>query len=238
MGEVASRKKRQSVSKSELEQAEETALRILVPEDGQPRLARLLKDSPEDGLVGNHPSPIVGMALAMRSLGAKDIGFLDGILDQIKQLSCPRGYLDMDKVNFIASIINDLRPKDHLEAIIALQFGNLQLRITNLTARLDQAETVHETEIIGRMLNQYLRTFATFATTLKTYRSSGEQKVTVQHVAVGDGGQAIVGNVTTNAADEKRRVRSKAVIRRERAQTKLELTRCTASGDFQKQERK
>jgi hypothetical protein len=32
--------------------------------------------------------------------------------------------------------------------------------------------------------------------TLKRYRTGGEQKVTVQHVNVNDGGQAIVGNVT------------------------------------------
>jgi hypothetical protein len=31
---------------------------------------------------------------------------------------------------------------------------------------------------------------------LKRYRTGGEQTVTVQHVNVGEGGQAIVGNVT------------------------------------------
>jgi hypothetical protein len=34
---------------------------------------------------------------------------------------------------------------------------------------------------------------------LKRYRTGGEQKVTVQHVSVGEGGQAIVGNVTQAA---------------------------------------
>jgi hypothetical protein len=33
----------------------------------------------------------------------------------------------------------------------------------------------------------------------KRYRTGGEQKVTVQHVSVSDGGQAIVGNVTQNS---------------------------------------
>ena len=32
---------------------------------------------------------------------------------------------------------------------------------------------------------------------LKRYRTTGEQKVTVQHVTVNDGGQAVVGTVTT-----------------------------------------
>ena len=35
---------------------------------------------------------------------------------------------------------------------------------------------------------------------LKRYRTGGEQKVTVQHVTVTEGGQAIVGNVTQPAA--------------------------------------
>ena len=37
--------------------------------------------------------------------------------------------------------------------------------------------------------------------TLKRYRTGGEQKVTVQHVSVSEGGQAIVGNVTQGARE-------------------------------------
>jgi hypothetical protein len=40
-------------------------------------------------------------------------------------------------------------------------------------------------------------TFALQMETLKKYRSSGEQRITVQHVTVNDGGQAVVGNVNT-----------------------------------------
>jgi hypothetical protein len=36
---------------------------------------------------------------------------------------------------------------------------------------------------------------------LKRYRTGGEQKVTVQHVSVSEGGQAIVGNVARAAAE-------------------------------------
>jgi hypothetical protein len=35
----------------------------------------------------------------------------------------------------------------------------------------------------------------------KRYRTGGEQKVTVQHVSVNEGGQAIVGNVTQGASE-------------------------------------
>jgi hypothetical protein len=39
---------------------------------------------------------------------------------------------------------------------------------------------------------------------LKRYRTGGEQKVTVQHVSVSDGGQAIVGNVTQGPRESAR----------------------------------
>jgi len=37
---------------------------------------------------------------------------------------------------------------------------------------------------------------------LKEYRSKGEQKMTVQHVRVAEGGQAIVGNVNALAKED------------------------------------
>ena len=47
-----------------------------------------------------------------------------------------------------------------------------------------------------RTLNKLARTFSVQVETLKRYRSNGEQKVTVEHVSVNEGGKAIVGNVT------------------------------------------
>jgi hypothetical protein len=44
--------------------------------------------------------------------------------------------------------------------------------------------------------NKLARTFAAQVEALKRYRSGGEQKMTVQHVHVAEGGQAIVGNVS------------------------------------------
>ena len=51
-----------------------------------------------------------------------------------------------------------------------------------------------------RAFNKLTRTFAAQMSALKEYRSKGEQKMTVQHFHVAEGGQAIVGNV--NATPE------------------------------------
>jgi hypothetical protein len=49
------------------------------------------------------------------------------------------------------------------------------------------------------------RTFTTQLEALKKYRSVGDQTVRVEHVTVNEGGQAIVGNVTTGGGGERRK---------------------------------
>ena len=53
-----------------------------------------------------------------------------------------------------------------------------------------------------RALNKLARTFATQLEALKRYRTGGTQKVTVEHVTVNAGGQAIVGNVAHGGRGE------------------------------------
>ena len=61
--------------------------------------------------------------------------------------------------------------------------------------RLAQVDNIPQQDSAERAFNKLTRTFAAQMSALKEYRSKGEQKMTVQHVHVGDGGQAIVGNV-------------------------------------------
>ena len=62
--------------------------------------------------------------------------------------------------------------------------------------RLANADNIPRLDSTERALNKLARTFAAQVEALKRYRTGGEQTVTVQHVSVSDGGQAIVGNVT------------------------------------------
>jgi hypothetical protein len=48
-------------------------------------------------------------------------------------------------------------------------------------------------------LGRLTRTFPAQIDALNRYRSHGEPAITVQNVSVGDGGKAIVGNVTQHA---------------------------------------
>jgi hypothetical protein len=64
-----------------------------------------------------------------------------------------------------------------------------------LLRRAMQAEYRHNLQDAGNLAVKFLRTYAAQLEALQRYRGKGQQKVTVEHVHVHQGGQAIVGNV-------------------------------------------
>jgi hypothetical protein len=61
------------------------------------------------------------------------------------------------------------------------------------------AKDIAQHDSAARALGRLARTFPAQIEALNRYRSYGEPAVTVQNVSVGDGGKAIVGNVTQHA---------------------------------------
>jgi len=104
--------------------------------------------------------------------------------------------LDENDLNFMFSLVKSVEPKDQVEAMLAAQMAAIHNAIMTCTRRLAQAETIEEYNSYERSLNKLTRTFATQLEALKRYRTGGQQKVTVEHVHVHQGGQAIVGNVS------------------------------------------
>ena len=60
-------------------------------------------------------------------------------------------------------------------------------------------EDIAQHDSAARALGRLARTFPAQIEALNRYRSHGEPAITVQNVSVGDGGKAIVGNVTQHA---------------------------------------
>ena len=65
---------------------------------------------------------------------------------------------------------------------------------------LANAEDIARQDSAGRALGRLARTFPAQIEALNRYRNNGEPAITVQNVSVGDGGKAIVGNVTQHAS--------------------------------------
>jgi hypothetical protein len=80
--------------------------------------------------------------------------------------------------------------------MLAAQMAAVHLATMALARQLARVENIPQQDSAERAFNKLARTFATQVEALKRYRTGGQQKVTVEHVTVNEGGQAIVGNVT------------------------------------------
>jgi hypothetical protein len=94
------------------------------------------------------------------------------------------------------SVIKNIHPQDGIEAMLGAQMAALHMSMMNYVDEFARLEHTPQQEMAERAMNKLSRTFATLMGALKHYRTGGEQKVTVRHVSVSDGGQAIVGTVT------------------------------------------
>jgi hypothetical protein len=89
-----------------------------------------------------------------------------------------------------------INPNDELEGMLAAQLVTCHNASTECCRRAMLGEQTFE----GRkenlnQANKLSRTYATLLEALNRHRGKGQQKVTVEHVHVHNGGQAIVGNV-------------------------------------------
>jgi len=64
-----------------------------------------------------------------------------------------------------------------------------------MARRLNHVETIDQQNSAGNALTKLTRTFTAQMEALNRHRGKGQQKMTVEHVHVHKGGQAIVGNV-------------------------------------------
>jgi hypothetical protein len=148
----------------------------------------------------DHPDGLIGYALLTEVLGTVDIDFVNGLLTQLGKASSQDQRPDESAINFLLSVIKGAKPKDQFEAMLAAQMAAIHTATMTFARRLANVETIQQQDSAERALNKLARTFAMQMEALKRYRTGGEQKVTVQHVSVNEGGQAIVGNVNHAAS--------------------------------------
>jgi len=95
----------------------------------------------------------------------------------------------------MVSIIKDITPRDAVERMLAVQMAATHVAIIRTAGMMARADMLPQFEAYERAYNKLNRTYTTQMEALRKHRSGGKQTVTVQHVNVEDGGQAIVGNV-------------------------------------------
>jgi hypothetical protein len=194
---TAQKRKRPRASKYEPTDRELTAMRkFLEKRGGQAPGVKVTARSEIPKMALDHPDEAIGLALLMEALGTADPHFVNSLLRQLANAGSQGGEIDEQQVNFMLSVINGVEPRDQVEAMLAAQMAAVHMATMTFARRLAHVENIPQQDSAERAFNKLTRTFAAQMEALKRYRTGGEQKVTVQHVTVSEGGKAIVGNVT------------------------------------------
>jgi len=101
-----------------------------------------------------------------------------------------------DRIGGAVAGLVGIRPRDEIEAMLAAQM----VAAHNAAMECYRRAMIHEQTFAGRkenlnQANKLSRTHAALTEALNKHRGKGQQKVTVEHVHVHKGGQAIVGSV-------------------------------------------
>lgn len=100
-----------------------------------------------------------------------------------------------DSKTLMLEIIEDIGPKDAVERLLAVQMATTHVALMRVGMKFAQAVGMPQFDGYERAYNKLARTYTAQVEALRKHRNGGKQTVTVQHVNVEDGGQAIVGNV-------------------------------------------
>jgi hypothetical protein len=166
---------------------------------GQTAAAVRVKISSE-GYFIDHPDPALGDQLMADALGVADRDAMDGILRQLVKASANRQQPDAVNLAFMISMIRTIKPRDSVEAMLVAQMVSVHVMAMRSAYQLANAQDIARQDSAARALGRLARTFPAQMEALNRYRSNGAPAVTVQNVSVGDGGRAIVGNVTQHAS--------------------------------------
>jgi len=98
------------------------------------------------------------------------------------------------------SMVKSIKPRDSIEAMLVAQMVSVHVMAMRCAHHLANADDLAQHDSAARALGRLARTFPAQIEALSRYRSHGEPAITVQNVSVGDGGKAIVGNVTQHAS--------------------------------------
>jgi len=161
-------------------------------------------------LVIDHPSQATGTLLLMDALGIQDTSVFNGFLQQLVNASALGREPTAAEVNFALKTVMAIGPRDAVEAMLAAQMVAVHQATMTFARRLNHVEVIVQQDSAAKAFTKLSRTFTAQIEALRRYRTGGEQKVTVEHVTVNEGGQAIVGNVSHGGRVGERKGRSTA----------------------------
>jgi hypothetical protein len=145
-----------------------------------------------------YPSKIDAARL-LTVFGTAEPAFADLMLSGLVNAGCDGGPTNPPSeqdINRALAAVTGIGARDEIEAMLATQMVATHFATITLLRRLKGAENIPQQASAGSLAVKLLRTYTMQVEALQRYRGKGQQRVTVEHVHVHQGGQAIVGAVT------------------------------------------
>lgn len=128
--------------------------------------------------------------------GAHHLDFGSDLILQVIAATCKNKTLEVEKANAVTSALSEIKPKSALEGMMAVQMVIVHNQAMRLLSYANNTTFNPQIELYLNLANKLLRTFISQFDALTKCRRNGQQKVTVEHVHINEGGQAIVGTVS------------------------------------------
>jgi hypothetical protein len=135
----------------------------------------------------------------MSAFGTSEIDHAFLMLSGILNAACdgsPKNPPSERDINQVLAAVAGIGATDETEGMLATQMVATHAAAITTLRLVKDSETLLERDRHGSLAVKLLRTFALQVEALQRYRGKGQQKVTVEHVHVHAGGQAIVGAIT------------------------------------------
>jgi hypothetical protein len=144
------------------------------------------------------PAETIDYVRIVTAFGTAEPSFSDLMLSGLVNAACeggPSNSPTASAINQALAAVTGIGPRDETEAMLATQMVATHVAAMVLLRRLKGVETIQQQDSAGNLAIKLLRTYTMQVEALQRYRGKGQQKMTVEHVHVHSGGQAIVGTV-------------------------------------------
>jgi hypothetical protein len=134
----------------------------------------------------DHPDRLVGELLVMEALGASTLHFMYGMLKHMANAGSQGNKADESELNFMVSIVKDIKPRDHIEAMLAAQMACVHVMSMRFAHYLGNTDNLYQQDSAERTFNKLTRTFPTQMEALKRHRAVGDQNVAAPQPSNGE----------------------------------------------------
>ena len=166
-------------------------------DERQRQSARIRLKATEDGPMVLQPDindETLWQARLSKALGITDPQVIGNVLSQLGSCA-PDGNVEQ-MLNLALELLDEVKPRSPVETLLLVQMTSLHTVGLDLLRRANTPNmTPQEASLLLHRANQLIRTYMAGMETLQRCRKGGQQKMTVEHVHVNAGGQAVVGSV-------------------------------------------